>query len=249
MLKLTNVTKSFGALRAVDNVSLEVKEGSLTGLIGPNGSGKSTLFNTIAGIYKPESGEIYFKGKRIDGLPPNEIFHEGVVRSFQNPHLFKGMTVLGNALLPPRGQKGERIRNAPFERTWSDQEIANAHKARKIVGDLQLAKVVKNLASDISGGQMKLLEIGRASMGEPKLLLLDEPTAGVAPKLAHEIFQSIRAVTEEGGTTSFIIEHRLELLFDFVEEIFVMHEGKILARGTKDEILANQGVVDVYLGG
>ena len=248
MLKLANVVKTFGALRAVDDVSLEVEERTLTGLIGPNGSGKTTLFNVIAGVYKPDNGEIYFKGERIDGLAPDEVFHKGIVRSFQIPRLFTGMTLLCNALIPPRHQTGEKIRYAPIHRTWKAQEIGNARKAQKIMNTLQLDGVITNLASNISGGQMKLLEIGRASMGEPELLLLDEPTAGVAPKLAHEIFEKIKSLAEDSGITCFIIEHRLELLFDFVKKIFVMHEGRIIAQGTRDDVLKNQTVINGYLG-
>jgi branched-chain amino acid transport system ATP-binding protein len=248
MLKLVNVTKSFGALRAVDGVSFEVGEGTLTGLIGPNGSGKSTLFNVIAGVYKPDSGEVYFRGERIDGLPPDEVFQKGIVRSFQIPRLFKGMTVLSNTLIPPRDQIGEKVRYAPFQRTWKGQEINNARTAQSIMRTLQLNEVLTNLSTHISGGQMKLLEIGRASMGKPRMLLLDEPTAGVAPKLAHEIFEKIRSLARDFGITCFVIEHRLELLFDFVEKVFVMHRGRILAQGTKDEVVKNRTVVDVYLG-
>jgi branched-chain amino acid transport system ATP-binding protein len=248
MLKLVNVIKSFGALRAVDGVSFEVGGGTLTGLIGPNGSGKSTLFNIIAGVYRPDSGQVYFRGERIDGLPPDEVFHKGIVRSFQIPRLFKGMTVLSNTLIPPREQIGEKIRYAPFQRIWKGQEISSARSAQKILRTLQLDGVLASLSSHISGGQMKLLEIGRASMGEPKMLLLDEPTAGVAPKLAHEIFEKIRSFALDSGITCFIIEHRLELLFDFVENVFVMHQGKIIAQGTKDEVVNNATVVEVYLG-
>lgn len=248
MLKLVNVTKNFAALRAVDGVSFEVGEGTLTGLIGPNGSGKSTLFNVIAGVYKPDSGQVYFRGERIDGLQPHQVFQKGIVRSFQIPRLFKGMTVLGNTLVSPRVQIGEKVRYAPFLRTWKEQEIKNARNAKKILTSLQLDGVVANLASRISGGQMKLLEIGRASMGDPVMLLLDEPTAGVAPKLAHEIFEKIRSYALDSHITCFIIEHRLDLLLDFVENVFVMHQGKLLAQGTKDEVLNNQTVIDVYLG-
>jgi branched-chain amino acid transport system ATP-binding protein len=249
MLKLVNVVKTFGALRAVDDVSLEVEDGTLTGLIGPNGSGKTTLFNVIAGVYKPDNGEIYFRGERIDGLAPDEVFHKGIVRTFQIPRLFTGMTLLCNALIPPRNQTGEKIPYAPIHRTWKAQEIGNARKAQKIMNTLQLDGVITNLASNISGGQMKLLEIGRASMGEPKMLLLDEPTAGVAPKLAHDIFEKIKSIAEETCTTCLIVEHRLELLLDFVEKVFVMHHGRLIAQGTKDDILNNRTVIEVYLGG
>jgi branched-chain amino acid transport system ATP-binding protein len=248
LLKLVDVVKSFGGLRAVDGVSLEVEKGGLVGLIGPNGSGKTTLFNVIAGVYKPERGQIYFEGKRIDGLTPDEVFQRGIVRSFQLPRLFKGMTLLCNTLVPPRGQIGEKIRYAPIHRTWKSQEISNAEEALKISRTLELDGVIANLATDISGGQMKLLEIGRALMGEPKLLLLDEPTAGVAPKLAREIFERIIDLREEFGITCFIIEHRLELLFDFVKHIFVMHKGQIIAEGTRDDIMNNETVIKVYLG-
>jgi branched-chain amino acid transport system ATP-binding protein len=248
MLKLVDVLKTFGGLRAVDGVSIEVEEGDLVGLIGPNGSGKTTLFNVIAGVYKPESGQIYFKGERIDGLTPDAVFKRGIVRSFQIPRLFTGMTLLSNTLVPPRGQIGEKIRYASIYRTWKTQEIKNAREAMKISRTLELDGVITNIATDISGGQMKLMEIGRAFMGEPKLLLLDEPTAGVAPKLAHDIFERICVLREEFGITCFIIEHRLELLFDFVEHIFVMHQGKILAEGKKDDVVNNETVIKVYLG-
>jgi len=247
LLKLINVTKTFGSLRAVDEVSLEVKEGTFMGLIGPNGSGKTTLFNVISGIYKPDYGEIYFKGERIDGLSPDEIFHKGIARTFQIPSLFMGMPVLHNTLIPPKNQIGEKAKYAPINRIWRRQEIDNGRNAQKLLKTLQLNGVAKNLASNISGGQMKLLEIARACMGEPKLLLLDEPTAGVAPKLAYEIFE--KKLVEDFGMTCFIIEHRLDLLFDFVEKVFVMHQGKIIAEGTGEEIMNNQTVIDVYLGG
>jgi len=249
LLKLVNVVKTFGSLRAVDGVSLEINEGSLTGLIGPNGSGKTTLFNVISGIYKPDYGEIYFKGERIDGLSPDEIFHKGIARSFQIPSLFMRMPVLHNTLVPPKNQIGEKASRAPIHRTWKKQEIENARNAQKLLKMLQLNGVAKNLASNISGGQMKLLEAARAAIGEPKLLLLDEPTAGVAPKLAYEIFEKIRTLVKDFGMTCLIIEHRLDLLFDFVEKVFVMHQGKIIAEGTGSEILNNQTVIDVYLGG
>lgn len=248
MLKLIDVVKSFGGLRAVDGVSLEIEKGGLVGLIGPNGSGKTTLFNVIAGVYKPERGQIYFEGKRIDGLTPDEVFQRGIVRSFQFPRLFRGMTVLCNTLVPPRDQIGEKIRYAPIHRIWTPQEISNAEEALKISRTLQLDGVLTNLATDISGGQMKLPEIGRALMGEPKLLLLDEPTAGVALKLAREIFERIINLKEEFGLTCLIIEHRLELLFDFVKHIAVMHKGEIIAEGTRDDILNNETVIKVYLG-
>jgi len=242
------VRKHFGGIRAVDGVTTSVAEGELVGLIGPNGSGKSTLFNVISGVYKPDGGTITFRGERIDGLDAWDIFARGIVRSFQNPRLFRGMTVVENALVPPRGQRGERVTNAPLPRRWEDQEIALAQDALRILAQNQLDAVRLNWATEVSGGQMKLLEVSRATMGEPKLLMLDEPTAGVAPKLAEEIFQTIVRLRREHGLTFVIIEHRLEVLLDYVERVFVMHEGRILFDGKPEAAVADPKVIDAYLG-
>jgi branched-chain amino acid transport system ATP-binding protein len=249
ILRLENVKKHFGGIRAVDGVSVQVDEGSLVGLIGPNGSGKTTLFNVISGVYKPDAGVIYFRDERIDGLDPHKIFLKGVVRSFQNPRLFLGMTVLENTMLPPPGQLGERVFNAPFGWRWRKQETSLARAALETMDKHQLSNVRLHWSTDVSGGQMKLLEVCRAMMGEPKLLLLDEPTAGVAPKLTRDIFDTIVRLRNELGLTFFIIEHRLEVLFDYVERVLVMHQGKIISDGTPDEVVNDQRVIDAYLGG
>lgn len=248
ILRLDKVEKRFGGLRAVDGVTAHVEEGELVGLIGPNGSGKSTLFNVISGVLRPDGGTITFQGKRIDGLEPWEIFRLGVVRSFQNPRLFRGMTVLENALVPARDQKGERLANAPFRARWEAQEKRLAADALAILARNQLQAVRLSWATDISGGQMKLLEVSRTRMAEPKLLLLDEPTAGVAPKLAQEIFDGITALREERGLTFVIIEHRLEVLLGAVERVLVLHQGRILFDGGPDAAVKDPAVVDAYLG-
>jgi branched-chain amino acid transport system ATP-binding protein len=226
-----------------------VEEGTLVGLIGPNGSGKSTLFNVISGVYNPDGGRVLFRDERIDGLDPDEIFSRGIVRSFQNPRLFAGMTVLENALLPPRDQIGESVVNAPFPDRWSDQELSLAEEALDNLSRHQLDGVRLNWATDVSGGQMKLLEVARAMMGEPRLLLLDEPTAGVAPKLATEIFEAIVALQKEYSLTFVVIEHRLSVLFDFVERVLVMHEGKRIFDGTPEDCVKDPKVLESYLGG
>lgn len=248
ILELKSVRKYFGGVHAVDDVSAQVKPGELVGLIGPNGSGKSTLFNVVSGVYKPDSGEIYFQGERIDGLEPYEIFSKGLVRSFQNPRLFFGMNIVENVMLPPRNQKGERLEAAPFQGVWADQEKELATKGLGILERMQLRHVALNPATEISGGQMKLLEMSRSLMGEPKLLLLDEPTAGVAPKLAREIFDTIKKLRNEYGLTFVIVEHRLDVLFDYVERVLAMNQGKIIADGTPDEVAADKGVIAAYLG-
>ncbi|RME60240.1 MAG: ABC transporter ATP-binding protein, partial [Caldilineae bacterium] len=222
MLVVHHLTKSFGRLQAVAGASLQVEAGQIVGLIGPNGSGKSTLLNCIAGTFPPDGGSIRLDGEEIAGLPPDAIFRRGIARSHQDPALFQRMTVLDNTLLPAKNQRGERARYAPFHRLWRDQERRLAARAADILDRLLLRRLYDVRASDLSGGQMKLLELGRSLMGEPRLMLLDEPTAGVAPNLAHEIFQHIAALRAE-GMTFLIVEHRLELLFNFVDHLYVMH--------------------------
>jgi len=249
ILRLDRVEKRFGGLRAVDGVTAEMPEGQLLGLIGPNGSGKTTLFNVISGVLDPDGGAITFQGRRIDGLEPHAIFDRGIVRCFQNPRLFPGMTVMENALVPPRRQVGERVTKAPFPQSWSDQEARLALKALQTLAAQQLSGVPMHWATEISGGQMKLLEVSRALMGEPRLLLLDEPTAGVAPKLAREIFDGISGLRKDLGLTFIVIEHRLDVLFDYVDRVLVMHEGKVIFDGTPAEAANDPAVVDSYLGG
>ena len=248
ILRLDGVQKSFGGLRAVDGVTAGVRTGELVGLIGPNGSGKTTLFNVISGVYRPDGGTIAFKGERIDGLEPHAIFARGIVRCFQNPRLFSGMTVMENAMVPPRGQVGERVTAAPLPRRWADQEGRLAAKALQTLAAQQLVEVKGSWASEISGGQMKLLEVSRALMGEPQLLLLDEPTAGVAPKLAREIFDGIVGLQRDLGLTFVVIEHRLDVLFDYVERVLVMHQGKVIFDGGPKDAAKDPAVVDSYLG-
>ncbi len=248
MLTLTNLAKHFGTLRAVDGVSLNVPQGQIIGLIGPNGSGKSTLLSVIAGSQPPTSGQINFNGGDITGAPPAEIFRRGLARSYQDPALFTRMSVLDNALLPVRDQRGEQPLIAPRHRLWRAQENAHAQRAATVLEQLRLREQVTTAASDLSGGQMKLLELGRTLMGAPKLMLLDEPTAGVAPALAYTIFAEIARLRREQGITFLIVEHRLEMLFNFVDSLYVLHLGKVIAQGTAQEIQQHTLVREVYFG-
>lgn len=248
MLELSQVTKTFDGLLAVDQVSLTVSKGAVVGLIGPNGSGKSTLLNLIGGALKPTAGRIRFDGRDITALSPDQVFHLGLVRSFQDPSLFFQMTTLDNVLLPVRHQRGEHPWYAPWRRTWSAQESDSSCRAVSVLGQVNLAGQSAKLAADLSGGQMKLLEIARGLMGNPVMLLLDEPTAGVAPKLAYDIFEQIAGLRAKLGLTFLIVEHRLEILFSFVDSVYVMHMGKLLAHGTPAEIAANPQVREVYFG-
>lgn len=248
LLELHNVGKDYGGLRAVDDVSFQAPAGAIVGLIGPNGSGKSTLINLIAGSTALSAGRIVFDGADISALTSDQVFRRGIARGYQEPSLYFKMTALDNTLLPVKGQRGEQPWHAPWRSRWQAQEEAHARAASEVLAQVQLLHQYDSLASDLSGGQMKLLEIARALMGEPKLLLLDEPTAGVAPKLAYEIFQQISRLRAEQGITFLIVEHRLEILFDFVDRVYVMHLGKLLAAGTAAEIAANETVREVYFG-
>jgi branched-chain amino acid transport system ATP-binding protein len=247
MLTLENVTKSFGQLRAVDGVSLTVPRGKIIGLIGPNGSGKSTLLSLIAGGQQLDSGRIEFNGQEITNRSADQIYQLGLVRSFQDPSLFLRMTVLDNMLLPIKRQRGEQPNQAPLHRTWQHQEQTNAIAAESMLDSLGLRSQYDRLSADLSGGQLKLLELGRSLMSDPKLLLLDEPTAGVAPALAYSIFEQIERLRAE-GLTFLIIEHRLEILFDFVDSLYVMHLGRVFAQGRPAEVAANAEVREVYFG-
>lgn len=248
MLILENVAKNFDNLRAVDGVSLTVPQGQIIGLIGPNGSGKSTLLSLIAGNQRASGGRILFDGHDITRQSADNIFQRGLVRSYQDPSLFFRMTVLDNTLLPAKAQHGEQPVNAPIHRTWRKQEHELASAADKVLDQLRLRDHHAKRAADLSGGQMKLLELGRSLMGAPKMLLLDEPTAGVAPALAYSIFEQIEHLRNTLGLTFLIIEHRLEILFDFVDSLYVMHLGKVIAQGKPDEIAANTQVREVYFG-
>lgn len=248
LLELKNVRKDYGGLRAVDDVSLTAPAGAIVGLIGPNGSGKSTLIHLIAGTASLTAGQIFFDGDDIAGLSADQVFQRGIVRGYQDPSLYFKMTALDNVLLPVKNQRGERPWYAPWRRYWQDEEAAHAQTAGDMLEQVQLRDDYNKLAADLSGGQMKLLEIARALMGEPRLLLLDEPTAGVAPKLAYEIFQQIARLRDAHGLTFLIVEHRLEILLDFVDYVYVMHLGNLLAEGSAAEIAAHRTVREVYFG-
>jgi branched-chain amino acid transport system ATP-binding protein len=249
ILKIQNISKTFGGITAVDGVSLSIKRGSITGLIGQNGSGKSTLFNIVSGSEKKDpGGSVEFDGTLIDALPAHKRAKLGLGRTFQTPRLFSGMTVLENSLVSPRGQKGEEPLLALFRRRWEGQELELAKKAQGQMKKLEIDGLYSKPTGEISGGQMKLAQLSNSLMGDPKMVLLDEPTAGVAPRLAQDIFQSIANEREERGTTFFIIEHRLEVLFKHVDNVFAMHQGKIIVEGKPEAIVKDKKLVEAYLG-
>lgn len=248
MLVLETVTKSFGTLRAVNDVSFTIPSAAIVGLIGPNGSGKSTLLSLIAGNQRADGGKILLDGADLSQLTSDAIFRRGLVRSYQDPALFQRMSVLDNSLMPVKEQMGEAPHSAPRHRTWRAQEQRSTQQTATVLDSLRLRQQATKPASDLSGGQMKLLELGRSLMGQPRMLLLDEPTAGVAPALAYTIFEQIERLRAEQKLTFLIVEHRLEILFDFVDHLIVMHMGEVIAQGTPGEIQANALVREVYFG-
>jgi len=250
-LKTVDLEKHFGGITALAGVSIEIKDGEFVGLIGPNGSGKTTLFNVISGVYKPDNGKVYFYGEDITGLPPHELFKIGLVRSFQIPRLWMNMTVVENTAASSREKYGVNPIGSVLNRKWvkweGDEKNGLAQMVFGTLDKLKLIKVSLNPVHSISGGQMKLTDISRALVGEAKILLLDEPTAGVAPGLSRDIFRTLEALNKE-GLTILVIEHRLEVLFDHVERVIAMHEGKVLMEGTPEEIAHDQRILDSYLG-
>jgi branched-chain amino acid transport system ATP-binding protein len=249
VIVVESVSKSFGGLKAVRDCSLEVATGSITGLIGPNGAGKSTLFGIIAGFIRPDSGRILLDGQDITGVKPHRLFHLGLIRTFQIPHEFSRMTVRENLMLVPAAQKGENLVTSWLD--WSAvrrQEVEIADKADEVLDFLQLAPLADELAGRLSGGQKKLLDIGRAMMTDAKVVLLDEPGAGVNRTLLGQIVETIRRLNRERGYTFCLIEHDMDMVAQLCDPVICMAQGTVLARGTMDEIRANEAVREAYLG-
>jgi len=250
MLKIEGVHKSFGGIKAITDCSLEVQEGSITGLIGPNGAGKTTLFNVITGHYKPDRGHIFFQGQHIEGLPPHKIFHKKIFRTFQISREFSQMTVLENLMIIPAQQSGENVWN-----TWvrpgtiKHQEKEIQGKALEVLEFVELIKLKNEYAGSLSGGQKKLLEIAKSMMSDPQLVLLDEPGAGVNPTLMKKLIANIETLCHEKKITFFLIEHDMDLVMKLCNPVIVMSEGKKLAEGTAQEIKSNEAVMEAYLGG
>jgi branched-chain amino acid transport system ATP-binding protein len=244
-----DVRKSFGNLHALDGISLQVDERKVSILIGPNGSGKSTLINVVSGLYSPDSGKIIFDNKDVTGFAPHKLYKMGIARTFQIPALFWNLTVLENLLIAEKNNPGESFLKSLLNSFWKDSEKKAMEKASRILELLGLSGLWNQPSFKLSGGQMKLVEIGRALMSDAKLLLLDEPVSGVNPTLAHEIFSRILKLRDELGLTFFIVEHRLDIALKYVDEIYAMALGKLIAAGLPDEVMNNKKVIEAYLGG
>tara|TARA_A100001015_G_scaffold305436_1_gene398149 strand:+ start:236 stop:1006 length:771 start_codon:yes stop_codon:yes gene_type:complete len=249
MIVVENLHKRFGGVHAVNGARLTIRPGSITGLIGPNGAGKTTLFNVIAGLYQPTAGRVVLDGEDITGLKPHELFHKGVLRTFQLAHEFKTLTVRDNLMMVPPNQAGESLLN-----TWFQPSLVRANeeevraKADEVIEFLEIEHVADEFAGTLSGGQKKLLELGRTMMVDAKIVFLDEVGAGVNRTLLHKIGDAIIKLNQERNYTFCLIEHDMEFVARLCEPVICMAEGAVLAEGTIDEVKNNEQVIEAYLG-
>lgn len=248
MLKIENVSKSFGALIAVNDVSFNLGDTGIAGLIGPNGSGKTTLFHLITGFYKLDTGNIHFLGQRINGLPPHIISRKGIVRTFQQTRVLPFLSSLDNLIAAAPNQLGENLLPLFFQPSKvALQETQNCEKAESILETLGLLKLKDSPAGDLSYGQQKLLEIGRVLMADPKLIILDEPTAGINPTLIRHLVTILKNLRDQ-SIKIFLIEHNMPLVTELCDKIFVMDSGSLIFSGTPAEVQNNSRVIEAYLG-
>ena len=249
MIAVENLHMRFGGIRAVDGASLVIKRGAITGLIGPNGAGKTTLFNVIAGIHKPTSGKVYLDGEDVTGLEPHELFAKGVLRTFQIAHEFSTLTVRENLMMVPGHQPGERLMDV-----WlrpgkvRAREEAICARADEVIEFLNLGPVAEEQAGNLSGGQKKLLELGRTMMTEARVVLLDEVAAGVNRSLLRSISSAILRLNLEHGYTFCMIEHDMDVISLLCDPVIVMAEGTVLTQGSAPEIRSDERVIEAYLG-
>jgi neutral amino acid transport system ATP-binding protein len=250
-LRVEGLRKEFSGIVAVDGASFEVEEGSLTGLIGPNGAGKSTTFNCITGMHKPTAGKIHFQGQDITGLPPNQVANRGLVRTFQIARELEEMTVLENMMLAPKGQRGETLWRSVlpgFRQSVKEQEEEVLTECWEMLEFFEIDHLAHEYAGNLSGGQRKLLELARALLTDPTMLLLDEPFAGVNPSLESRLLGHIHELRDD-GYTFLIVEHDMDLIMQNCERVIVMHQGVVLTEGTPEEVKSNDEVIEAYLGG
>lgn len=249
MLEIQSLTKSFGGVTSLDDCNFSVQQGKITGLIGPNGAGKTTLFNVIAGAIPPSSGQIIFQGNDITGLSADSLFHKGIVRSFQIPHEFQQMSVLENLMIVPSHQSGENLLKSFFR--WAKvqaEDQAIRHQAEAVLAKLKLSHLRDEKASNLSGGQKKLLELGRTMMTQAKLVLLDEPAAGVNKTLLKQLAAQITALNQKWGYSFIIIEHDMDLVAKLCDPVICLAQGKVLVEGSFQKVSSDERVREAYLG-
>ena len=242
-----NITRTFGGLTAVDVDHVEIQRGAITALIGPNGAGKTTFFNLLTGFDQPNTGSWSLEGKSLKGIAPYKVARLGMVRTFQLTKVLAKLSVIENMRLGATGQKGERIWAAPFKFLWGNQEDEVTKKADDLLARFLLDKKREDFAGSLSGGQRKLLEMARALMVDPEVVMLDEPMAGVNPALKQSLLGHVKSLRDEGRTVLFV-EHDMDMVRDISDWVIVMAQGKIVAEGTPESVMADQRVIDAYLG-
>ena len=247
ILVADRVTRQFGGLKAVDVEHVEIQRGAITALIGPNGAGKTTLFNLLTGFDKPDSGSWTFQGAALAGMPAHRVARRGMVRTFQLTKALAKLTVIENMRLGATGQRGESLLRALFPPLWRSQEQAVTERADELLRRFKLDAKREDFAGSLSGGQRKLLEMARALMAEPELVMLDEPMAGVNPALTQSLLNHVKQLREEGMTVLFV-EHDMDMVRDISDWVVVMAQGRVVAEGPPGEVMADPAVIDAYLG-
>ena len=249
LIKVENIVKTFGGLVALNDCSLEIKDKAITGIIGPNGSGKTTLFNVITGNLKPDTGKVFYNGVEITNEESHDLFHLGVLRTFQIAHEFSNMTVIENLMVVPGNQKGEKLLYSLMNnRQIKKEDEIIRDKAMDVLKFLKIEHLKNERAGNLSGGQKKLLELGRTMMVDAKIVLLDEVGAGVNKTLLKKIGESIKTLNKEMGYTFFMIEHDIEFISSLCDPVIVMTEGTVLTEGTVSSIRNDERVIEAYLG-
>jgi neutral amino acid transport system ATP-binding protein len=250
ILEAAGVVKRFGGIRAVDGATLDVGTGSITALIGPNGAGKTTLFNVLTGFYRSDGGEVSFAGHSIGGRPPHSIARLGMVRTFQITKALARMPVIDNMMLAAPDQPGERLSTVVFRpASWRRREAEVREQAMALLEVFNLHEKASDYAGTLSGGQRKLLELARALMTEPRLLMLDEPMAGINPTLGRRLLDHMQRLRSEQGVTFLFIEHDMEVVMNHSDRVIVMAEGRVIADGEPHDVRRDRAVIDAYLGG
>ena len=249
MLQIFDLHMHFGGIRAVDGVSLAITPGTITGLIGPNGAGKTTLFNVVAGLHAPTSGQVLLDGEDVTGLQPHALFHRGMLRTFQIAHEFRTLTVRENLMMVPPRQSGEQLLNVWLQpNKIHAEEMAIGARADEVIEFLQIDAVANELAGNLSGGQKKLLELGRTMMVDAKIVFLDEVGAGVNRTLLNVIGDAVLRLNQERGYTFCMIEHDMDFISRLCDPVIVMAEGQVLATGSAESVKNNDAVIEAYLG-
>ncbi len=247
ILDIENVKKTFGGIIALNGINMSVESGKMTMLIGPNGSGKTTLINVISGFYKPDEGRILLESKDITGQSLSKVSKQGLVRTFQIPAPFQKLSVMENLLIAGGGNPGESFLKAPFKRAWRKQEAEIYERAWKVLELINL-KLPDQFASNLSGGQLKLLEVGRVLMTGARIVILDEPASGLNPTLAHQVFEHLDDIKKKSGLTFLVVEHRLDITLQYVDYVYALAQGAVVSQGSVAEVMNDPKVIEGYLG-